>query len=280
MYPSYASSEAFKVSKGDFEWVRRRIKESAGIDLGEEKIELVTGRIARRVRSLQLDSVRSYRELLESELNGPEWVEFVNALTTNVTSFFREAYHFEALRGFVQSRPSTRLRVWSAGCSSGEEPYSVAITLFEVLGDRMDHFDIKILATDIDTAVLERARTATYPIERLEGLSNENLRLGFLKGKGPQAGSVRIKPKLAQRVRFKRLNLIEPWPMQQPFDHIFCRNVMIYFDKDTRNDLLRRFANQLSPGGYLYIGHSETIEAEHALLEPMGRTIYRRKERS
>lgn len=273
------NAAAYQLSSNDFDWVRGEIRTRAGINLSEDKVELVTGRISRRIRALGLDGFASYRRHLESGEDPQEAAEFVNVLTTNVTAFFREEHHFERLQAMLRKRSKRRLRVWSAGCSSGEEPYSIAMTCQAALQDQIEQWDIKILGTDIDTQMVEQARTGIYPVERTDGLKPTRLKLGFQRGRGPRRGSVRVRPEIARHVSFQQLNLMEPWPFKNKLDVIFCRNVMIYFDRPTCDELFDRYARALSPDGLLFIGHSETVACDHPRLELTGQTVYRLRER-
>ncbi|HKU15049.1 MAG TPA: protein-glutamate O-methyltransferase CheR [Steroidobacteraceae bacterium] len=263
----------------EFEFIRHVIGENAGIVLGPNKRQLVQGRLARRLRDLGLTSYVAYCEHLRR--SGPEeLVGLINALTTNVTSFFRENHHFEAMREFMlpealrRNAESRRIRIWSAGCSTGEEPYSIAMIASDV--PQRSGWDCKILATDIDSDVIAFAQQAIYPMERVSSLPTERLRRSFQKGVGTRAGEALVKPQVRELVTFRVLNLLQPWPMRGPFDVIFCRNVMIYFDQPTRDRLVERFAQLLAPEGYLCIGHAEAIHHTSAPLELVGRTIYRR----
>ena len=245
----------FLLTERDFEKVRALIHKRAGISLGSHKREMVYSRLARRLRSLQLSDFGSYLELLESDDRSDEWEYFTNALTTNLTSFFREAHHFPLLAEHAKKtgRPYS---VWCAAASTGEEPYSIAITLAEALGDRAG----TVLATDIDTQVLAKARAGVYTTEQVARLQQEQLKRFFLKGTGARAGSVKVKPDLASTITFEPLNLLAPdWGIREKFDAIFCRNVMIYFDKPTQGRILERFAPLLKPNGLLFAGHSENF---------------------
>lgn len=248
------------------------IHERAGISLGTHKREMVYSRLARRLRSLGGADFASYLDRLESSPADPEWEEFVNALTTNLTAFFREAHHFPILAGFAAERPQP-VSIWCCAASTGEEPYSIAITLIEALGARAS--SATVLATDIDTNVLQRARAATYPFERVAKIEEARLKRFFLKGKGAAAGQVRVRPEVAGMVRFDTLNLLAPdWPIQEKFDAIFCRNVMIYFDKPTQARILERFAPLLKPGGLLFAGHSENFSYISRDFRLRGQTVY------
>jgi chemotaxis protein methyltransferase CheR len=266
----------------EFDFIRHVIEQNAGIVLGPNKRQLVQGRLARRLRELGLTSYEAYCDHLRE--SGPEeLVGLINALTTNVTSFFREKHHFDALAEYMlpeamrRNAATRRLRIWSAGCSSGEEPYSIAITAHQCL-PLLPKWDLKILATDIDSEMIAFAKRGCYPQDRITSLSESQLRAGFLRHGATR--DVRVKPEVASYVRFALLNLMHEWPMKGPFDVIFCRNVMIYFDQATRERLLQRFADYLAPGGYLCLGHSESIHGPHMSFKLVGKTIYRRVARS
>lgn len=245
----------FLLTERDFEKIRALIHKRAGISLGSHKREMVYSRLARRLRTLQLADFSTYLAQLEADERSSEWEYFTNALTTNLTSFFREAHHFPLLAEHAKKigRPYS---VWCAAASTGEEPYSIAITLAEALGERAG----TVLATDIDTQVLAKARSGIYTAEQVSRLSQERLKRFFLKGTGARAGSVKVKPELAATVTFEPLNLLAPdWGLREKFDAIFCRNVMIYFDEEAKAELEERFVDQLAPAGHLYIGHSERL---------------------
>ena len=264
----------------EFEFIRHVVGENAGIVLGPNKRQLVQGRLARRLRELHIGSYREYCEHLRG--SGPEeLVGLINALTTNVTSFFREIHHFDALTQYMlpeamrRNAGSRRLRVWSAGCSTGEEPYSAAMAAAEVVPLA---WDCKILATDIDSDVIRMAKEGVYPLDRVASLPSERLRSCFQKGSGAQAGKAIVKAHLRAAVTFRVLNLLQqPWPMHGPFDVIFCRNVMIYFDQATRERLVDRLVQMLAPDGYLCIGHAESLHNVAAPIQLVGKTIYRKK---
>lgn len=247
----------FDFSAAQFKRVQSILKERSGIDLGDGKRVLVYGRLVRRLRALGLDDFGAYLELIEDP-DSDEAGQFMNALTTNVTELFREEHHFLMLRDRIvpalAKTGARRLRIWSAGCSAGDEPYSTALTLARM--PEVKDWDIKILATDIDSDILAQARSGTYAIERVAKL-DAGFRAFFRRGVGANAGLARVVPAIQALITFKQLNLQAPWPMQGPFDVIFCRNVIIYFDPATRERLVRRFAALLRPGGYLFLGHSE-----------------------
>ncbi len=260
----------FLLTERDFEKIRALIHRRAGISLGSHKREMVYSRLARRLRTLQLSDFASYLTLLEADDRSPEWEFFTNALTTNLTSFFRESHHFPLLAEHAKKtgRPYS---VWCSAASTGEEPYSIAITLAEALGDRAG----TVLATDIDTQVLAKARSGVYSADQVAQLSPERLKRFFLKGTGPRTGSVKVKPELAATIAFEPLNLLAPdWGMREQFDAIFCRNVMIYFDKPTQGRILERFVPLLKPHGLLFAGHSENFSYVTRAFQLRGQTVY------
>jgi chemotaxis protein methyltransferase CheR len=263
----------FAYSAADFERVRRLIRERVGIALNESKQNMVYNRLVKRLRALGLSSFTAYLALLEDERH-EEWQQFVNALTTNLSHFFREAYHFPILVEHLKALGRTPLRIWSAAASTGEEPYSIAMALCEAYGSVQP--PAAILATDIDTAVLENAQRGVYTLEKVEQVSAERLRRFFLRGTGRREGYARVRGELARLVEYRRLNLTEPgWDIRGPFDAVFCRNVMIYFDKPTQYAVLERIARVLAPDGLLFAGHSESFLHAADLFRPVGKTVYR-----
>lgn len=265
------------LSAATFGALRDLLHGHSGIALSPHKITMVQSRLAKRLRVLGIPTYEAYLRLLE-EPDSPEWVEFINALTTNLTSFFREGHHFTRLVELLKPEEarSRHLRVWSAGCSTGEEPYTLAMTLLKAFGRAAS---IKILATDLDTAVLATAARGIYPLARVEGLSDDWKRFAFLRGRGAQEGQVRIREEVRSLVTFQQMNLRDAaWPLEgAPFQAIFCRNVMIYFDKPTQRHLLGRFRDLLEPDGLLFVGHSEALLDNALGFHPLGQTIYRRK---
>jgi len=272
---AFSAQREFPFSPGDFERVRRLIAKLAGIALAEHKENMVYNRLARRLRSTGIGSFGEYLDLVERP-GGEERGKFVNALTTNLTSFFREGHHFEMLAAYAPARRrvapgSERLRVWSSACSTGEEPYSAAIVLREA------HCVADVIATDIDTEVLTRARRGAYALEAVDSMSPERLRRFFLKGVGPNEGRVMVRPELQAMVRFSPCNLQgDNWPTGERFDVIFCRNVMIYFSRESQRQILDRFIGVLRPGGLLFVGHSESYATGHPALRHCGKTAYER----
>jgi len=267
-----AVNTEFLFTDSDFAKVRTLIHRRAGIALGEQKRQMVYSRLSRRLRELRLPEFSAYLEMLESREDGDEWQSFINSLTTNLTSFFREAHHFPALAEHVR-KAQQPVTIWCAAASTGEEPYSIAITLMEALGARAS--SAKVIATDIDTAVLAKAEAGVFTTEQVNRLSPERLRRFFNKGTGANAGKVRVRPEVAAMVKFSRLNLLDPsWSVKEPVDAIFCRNVMIYFDKPTQKRVLDRFAPLLKPGGLLFAGHSENASLVNQTFKPLGHTVY------
>ncbi|SEA42739.1 CheR family methyltransferase [Variovorax sp. YR216] len=267
-----AVNTEFLFTDGDFAKVRTLIHRRAGIALGEQKRQMVYSRLSRRLRELRLPEFSAYLEMLESSQDGDEWQSFINSLTTNLTSFFREAHHFPVLAEHVR-KAQQPVTVWCAAASTGEEPYSIAITLMEALGARAS--SAKVIATDIDTAVLAKAQAGVFTAEQVSRLSPERLRRFFNKGTGANAGKVRVRSEVAAMVKFSRLNLLDPsWAVKEPVDAIFCRNVMIYFDKPTQKKVLDRFAPLLKPGGLLFAGHSENASLVNQTFKPLGHTVY------
>ena len=268
----------FRMTDANFDVIKKLVYQSSGIVLGEHKREMVYSRLSRRLRALKLRDFDQYCDFISSG-HKEEFSHFINAITTNLTSFFREKHHFEFLKQTVipklltQEKHHRRIRCWSAGCSTGEEPYSIAMTLAPVFPAKS--WDFKILATDLDSNVLAKAKNAIYPAQNVQGLDDSIKRNGFFYNK--QTDQFKVKPGLQEHIHFKRLNLLENWPMKGPFDFIFCRNVVIYFDNETKNQLIRRYAQLLKPGGYLFLGHSETISREITEFTALGQTIYQRK---
>jgi chemotaxis protein methyltransferase CheR len=264
----------FEFAEQDFQVVRKLIYERAGINLKNGKQEMVYSRLARRLRALKLTTFREYLSLLEND-RSPEWENFINAITTNLTHFFREAHHFEILaRQYKESASNSMFRIWSTASSTGEEVYSIAIAMAEehaVLGNQ-----VSILASDLDTNVLAHARQGVYSLERLESVSPERCKRFFLRGAGTNEGFVRVRDEIRRGIQFENINLMsENWGLKERFDAIFCRNVMIYFDKETQYGILRKLSKMLQPNGRLYVGHSENLLHAKDLFQLCDKTVYR-----
>jgi chemotaxis protein methyltransferase CheR len=260
------------LAQADFERVRRMIKERAGIHLQPSKQSMVQGRLARLLREHSLPGYTALLDAVE-RADSPLWQPFVNALTTNLTSFFREAYHFPLLAEFLKKQ-SGPVRIWCAAASTGEEPWSIAMTTLETLGTGAQ---ASIFASDIDTSVLQTARAGVYPIDSEKGLDTARLHRWFLKGRAGNAGLMRVRPELARMVEFGQVNLVhDALRFPQPFDVIFCRNVMIYFDAATQRAVLARLHKVMRPGSLLFVGHSENFSAQGDLFALRGKTVYER----
>ena len=278
-----AGDGAILLGAAEFRFLRDFVYAHCGIALGEHKRQLVQGRLARRLRALGLPDYAAYCALLRSDPNG-ELGELASAISTNVTAFFREPHHYDLLERELlpqwlahKRRDGDRLRIWSAGCSSGEEPYALAMVLAEALEKHgATGVDAKILATDLSPQALETARNGVYPLERLGGISDERRRRWLLRGAGEYEGYACVHPRLRELVTVQPLNLLHEWPMRGPFDAIFCRNVVIYFDQPTKQRLFRRYAALLPAGGYLFLGHSESLHGISDDFELVGRTVYRK----
>jgi len=280
---SFAARE-FPMLPKDFDFIVSLAKEKTGIQLGPHKKDMIYSRIVRRIRILKFKTFSEYCTFVSS--NEKEITPFINAITTNLTAFFREPHHFEFLEKTVlpalikANASSRRIRIWSAGCSTGEEPYSIAMTLDSLLGKRRD-WDVKVLATDLDTSVVSHGKAGIYSLDRVDGLPDKMLK-NFssaepsVRSSGRQSAACEVVPHIKNYITFKQLNLLEDWPMKGPFDVIFCRNVVIYFDKTIQRTLFDRYADTLTPNGHLFIGHSETLHGVTQRFESLGKTIYRR----
>jgi chemotaxis protein methyltransferase CheR len=271
----------FAFTDEHFKRLRSLVSLHTGISLSDAKRELVYSRLSRRLRELGLSSFSVYCGLLEAG-DAEEVPKFVNAITTNLTSFFREAHHFQNLAEnvlpeiMIRNASTRQIHIWSAGCSTGEEPYSIAIVVREFLANQPG-WKARILATDIDSSVIETASSGIYAAERVESLSKERLKSSFRRGVGSNQGLVVTMPELQDMVSFRQLNLMQSWPMRSRFDIIFCRNVVIYFSKDEQRRLFDRFADALNPKGYLFIGHSESLFELCTRFESVGKTAYIRR---
>ena len=267
----------FNFTNKDFDCIRKLVSAQTGIVLSEAKSDMVYSRLARRLRTLRFQQFSQYLDYLANN-EKEEIVHFVNAITTNLTSFFREPHHFKFLAdtllpNIFSTKKEQKIRIWSAGCSTGEEPYSIAMVIKEAI-NRNKNWDIRILATDLDTNVVEKAKSGIYPLEKMTGVSEPRLKKYFHKSSS--GDEVKIKEDLQEIITFKQLNLMHDWPIKGPFDFIFCRNVVIYFDKSTQRQLFERYANIIIDSGYLFIGHSESLFKVSDRYELLGNTIYRK----
>ena len=263
----------FDFSPADFDRIRKMICKHAGISLAPGKQSMVYSRLVRRLRARGFKRFSDYLDSLGNDRD-PEWQEFVNALTTNLTSFYREAHHFPILSDhLLKLKNKSTIDVWCSAASTGEEPYTIAITAMEALKSMTP--PVRVVATDIDTKVLAHARAGVYKQEQVEKIPPDILKRYFLKGTGVQEGFVRVRPEVQKLVTFKTLNLLEPmWSLTPGFDAIFCRNVMIYFEKDVQLQILKRFAPLLTPGGLLFAGHSENFAMARDYFRLKGKTVY------
>lgn len=274
---SIVGQREFAFSERDFKRVCQLIYQRAGIALADSKRDMVYSRLSRRLRTLGLTTFDEYLNFLERQ-GGDEWESFTNALTTNLTSFFREPHHFEILLKHLRDRAARApLRIWCSAASTGEEPWTLAITACEAFNSLQP--PVEIIATDIDTQVLATGEKGVYPLERIKSMASERVKKFFQRGSGPNEGMCRVAPALRSLVSFGQLNLLAPsYPLKGPFDAIFCRNVMIYFDKPTQRGVLERMVPLLTADGLLFAGHSESFLHAADLVRPCGRTVYCRAE--
>jgi chemotaxis protein methyltransferase CheR len=259
-------------SADDFQRVRSMIRQMAGIDLNPGKQNMVYSRLSRRLRERGHDSFRAYLDALQRE-GAAEHQVFINCLTTNLTAFFREGHHFQTLAQALRDTAQPVRRIWSCASSTGEEPYSIAMTAVETLGNS---HGVKIEATDIDTNVVATAQAGVYALENAQALGEARLRKFFLKGTGANAGKVRVKPELRSAITFKSFNLLAPRWECGPYDAVFCRNVMIYFDRAVQRQVLEQLHRCIRPDGWLFVGHSENFTDHRDLFTLVGKTVYRR----
>lgn len=271
----------FSFKQEDFSFLAKLLNEKTGIVLHKNKTELIYGRLARRLRALGHKSFKEYCTYLQGPKGDEELGLTVNAVTTNTTKFFREMHHFDYLKENVLKdakarlvkEPGYRFRVWSAGCSSGEEPYCIAMKMRDMLGDHGRN--CKILATDLDTNILAKGKEGVYGTDNCEERIPKTHLKKYMK-KSKDKKSYEMSQVLKKMITFKQLNLLHDWPLKGPFDVIFCRNVMIYFDKDTQDWLVRRYAKLLKPGGILFVGHSESLLTVGDIFKNIGQTTYRK----
>ena len=271
-----AAGREFAFTDRDFRRVCALIRERAGIALTPGKRDMVYSRIVRRVRACGSASFADYLDTLDTSGDDAEWQQFTNALTTNLTAFFRESHHFGVLERLLRERRGDApLAIWCCAASTGEEPYSIAMTACEAFDSPSP--PVVVLATDIDTNVLATAARGVYPLERIDAIGEARRKRFFQRGTGPNAGQCRVTPALRRLVEFRRVNLTDADAAMPagPFAAIFCRNVMIYFDKETQHAVLRRLQPRLAPGGLFFAGHSENLLHAHDLFRPCGGTVYR-----
>jgi chemotaxis protein methyltransferase CheR len=262
----------FLFTPSDFERIRAMLYRHSGIKLNDSKKDMVYSRLGRRLRATGLKSFQDYLVRVERD-QGDEWEAFINSLTTNLTAFFRESHHFPLLKEHVLGLRKRPLRLWCSAASTGEEAYTMAMTMVDAFGSYKP--PVEIIATDIDTNVLGKAQAGIYPLGQVEKLPQETLRRFFLKGSGNNAGHVQVRKELRDLVSFRQLNLLDArWPISGAFDAIFCRNVMIYFDKGTQYKILGRFAPLLETHGLLFTGHSESLHHAADLFKLRGQTVY------
>jgi chemotaxis protein methyltransferase CheR len=277
--PASSPANEFPFTPADFKMIAGLVYEHSGIVLGDHKRDMVYSRLARRLRALRLRSFREYCALLHGSAGEEEISSLINAITTNLTKFFREAHHFEHLRTAVLAQiwrttigVKPRVRIWSAACSTGEEPYSIAMSAVASRREAGREWDCRVLATDLDTAVLNKAMMGAYP-----GTALEDVPAGMRESAFTLTPSgVSVAKEIRALVTFKQLNLLGVWPMKGPFDAIFCRNVMIYFDAETKATLVERLHAILKPGGWLYVGHSESLLDQQHRFKLSGHTIYQK----
>ncbi len=261
----------FLFTDRDFEQIRKLIYEHAGINLSPAKKDMVYSRLGRRLRATGLKTFKDYIALLTAD-NNDEWESFVNSLTTNLTSFFREAHHFPVLAEHVRGLKNRPINIWCNAASTGEEPYTIAMTMMDVFASLTP--PVRIIATDIDTSALQKASNGVYSLEQAEKLPQDILERFFLKGRGEKHGQVRVRQELRDLIEFKQLNLQDAnWPIKGPFDAIFCRNVMIYFDRPTQHKILHRFVPIMQRDALLFAGHSESLQGID-VFKSRGKTVY------
>lgn len=272
--PELAAAREFEFSTADFERIRKLIYEHAGIALSPAKQDMVYSRLARRLRACGDRSFAAYLSRLQSDRG--EWEAFVNSLTTNLTSFFREAHHFDILAERLRKIGASRtIQIWCCAASTGEEPYSLAITACEAFNSLTP--PVSILASDVNTHVLAHGQRGVFVEERVAKIPAGQLQRYFIRQSEGSETVYKVRPELQRLVSFRRINLLEPnWPVRGPLDAIFCRNVMIYFDKETQRAILKRFVPLLAQDGALFAGHSESFRHADDLFVPMGRTVYQR----
>ena len=269
----------YVISSEEYQQFCALIYEKSGISLGDKKQALVTSRLSKRLHALNVSTFSAYYDLLTGDSNGDEFVQMMDLISTNKTDFFREPKHFDFLRERIlpELAQAKRIRIWSSACSSGEEPYTIAMTLFDGVANPAE-WDFKILASDLSTRVLAKAGAGVYDSERVYDVPPDTVRRHFLRGHESSDGLFKVKRHLAEMIRFRRINLMDPeFPIKSPLDLIFCRNVMIYFDRPTQETLVNKFHRYLKPGGYLFIGHSESLQWVKHSFKLLAPTIYQKE---
>lgn len=269
---SSGGDREFHFTDADFRKIRQMIYDHAGISLTDHKKDMVYSRVTRRLRATRCETFQAYLDLLERD-DGSEWEAFVNSLTTNLTAFFRESHHFPILAKHIVDLKKRPIRLWCSASSTGEEPYSMAISAIDAFGTFSP--PIEIVASDIDTNVLAKAEAGIYSMDRVEKLPPDILRRFFLRGTGQWEGHAKVRSEVRKLISFRRVNLLDnQWPLSGRFDAIFCRNVMIYFDKETQYKILKKFTPLLEPHGLLFAGHSESLHHAADLFRLRGQTVY------
>lgn len=272
MQPAYAYDHGY--DDRELEYLCDLVRQHTGIAMDETKRDLLYSRVTRRLKALDVETFSEYRKLLSSDSSGAETQQFINSITTNLTAFFRQQEQFDYLQKLLPDLAQrTTLKVWSTAASTGEEPYTIAY----ILGALLSSVNVRILATDIDTQVLQTAQTGVYTLDRLTNTPADFMRNAFLKGTGANEGKIRVKDELKSLVTFRPLNLLGPWPVSGPFDIVFCRSIVIYFDKPTQRQLFSRLAEVQRAGSYLFVGPSESLVKVSSDYELLGHSIYRRK---
>ena len=269
----------YAISSEEYQRFCALIYEKSGISLGDKKQALVTSRLSKRLHTLNVPTFSSYYEIVTGDSTGDEFTRMMDLISTNKTDFFREPKHFEFLRERIlpEQAQAKRIRIWSSACSSGEEPYTIAMTLFDGVANPAG-WDFKILASDLSTRVLAAAGAGVYDTERVRDMPPDTVRRHFLRAHGASDGLLKVKPHLADMIRFRRINLMDgEFPIKSPLDLIFCRNVMIYFDRPTQETLVNKFHRYLRPGGYLFIGHSESLQWVKHPFKLLAPTIYQKE---
>jgi chemotaxis protein methyltransferase CheR len=268
----------YEITDKEFKVFSALVYKESGIRLNDSKRALLVSRLSKRLRTLGLGTFREYYEqYLTSEDEG-ELIQMLDLISTNKTSFFREPVHFDFLKNQILPALShlKQIKIWSSACSSGEEPYTIAMTLYDHV-DNPNQWDFRVLASDLSTRVLARAQSGIYDLDQISEINPERAKLHFLKGSGQNEGTIKVKPHLQNMITFERINLMdEKYPIKYDLDLIFCRNVMIYFDRATQERLMNKFYNYLKPGGHLFIGHSETLQWLDHSFNYVAPTIYRK----